>query len=157
MRQMMALHFSPMQLTDIEAVMRIEQTAYTHPWTRKHFVDVLEAGYQAQWMWQEQAQDEPHCLGYYVAMQGVDEVHLLNLTVTPAMQGQGWASHLLTHLHHWARSVGAGWMWLEVRISNQHAIRLYQRHGYSVVGQRKNYYPSGQTEREDAVVMSLEL
>jgi ribosomal-protein-alanine N-acetyltransferase len=64
---------------------------------------------------------------------------------------------LLNSLHHWARSVGAGWVWLEVRMSNQRAIRLYQRNGYSVVGQRKNYYPVGPAEREDAVVMNLQL
>ena len=156
MEQTLAPHFSPLQPTDMEAVMQIEQTAYTHPWTRKHFMDVLEAGYQAQQMWLTQAGEQQR-LGYYVAMQGVDEVHLLNLTVAPAMQGQGWASHLMVHLHQWARCVGAGWMWLEVRVSNQRAIRLYQRQGYSVVGQRKNYYPAGQTEREDAVVMSLQL
>ncbi len=156
MEQTLAPHFSAMQLTDIEAVMQIEQTAYTHPWTRKHFVDVLEAGYQVQLMQLEQA-GEQQLVGYFVAMQGVDEVHLLNVTVAPAQQGQGWASHLLGALHQWARSVGAGWVWLEVRISNQQAIRVYQRNGYSVVGQRKNYYPAGQAEREDAVVMSLQL
>jgi ribosomal-protein-alanine N-acetyltransferase len=141
-----------MQLADLEAVMQIEQTAYTHPWTRKHFMDVLEAGYHAQTMRIEQ-----EWVGYFVAMQGAEEVHLLNLTVAPAWQGQGWAAYLLQALHNWARSVGAGWAWLEVRLSNQRAIRLYQRHGYQVVGQRKNYYPAGHTAREDAVVMSLQL
>ena len=151
MEQVLQPYLAPMHLLDLEAVMQIEQTAYTHPWTRTHFMDVLQAGYQAQVLVDQ-------CLmGYFVAMQGVDEVHLLNLTVATDYQGTGRAAYLLEALHRWARSVGASWVWLEVRVSNQRAIRLYQRHGYSAVGQRKNYYPAGQTVREDAVVMSLPL
>ena len=96
-------------------------------------------------------------IGYFVAMKGVDEVHLLNLTVAPAFQRQGWAPLLLEALAGWSRAQGALWLWLEVRESNQRALDLYTRHGFRRVGMRKNYYPALGNQREHAVVMSLRL
>ena len=147
-----AASFCPLHLSDVEAVLRIEQTAYAHPWTRANFVDTLNSGYQAQMLVHEAS-----IIGYYVAMHGVDEVHLLNITVAPAHQGQGWSVRIMQAMHDWARDLSAQWSWLEVRLSNVRAIGLYQRLGYSQVGRRNNYYPAGQSRREDALVMSLQL
>jgi ribosomal-protein-alanine N-acetyltransferase len=96
-------------------------------------------------------------LGYFVAMMGVDEVRLLNITVAPAHQRQGWGRVMLDALAVWARGRGAQWLWLEVRVSNARAQRIYERHGYRRVGERRSYYPAGHGRREDAVVMSLKL
>jgi [ribosomal protein S18]-alanine N-acetyltransferase len=96
-------------------------------------------------------------LGYFVAMQGVDEVHLLNLTVVPERQGMGWGRLMLDALAVWARGRGAQWLWLEVRAGNERAQRIYERHGYRRVGERKGYYPAASGQREDAVVMSMKL
>jgi ribosomal-protein-alanine N-acetyltransferase len=90
-------------------------------------------------------------------MKGVDEVHLLNLTVAPAFQRQGWGRVMLDALAIWSRGQGAQWLWLEVRASNERALRIYERHGYRRVGERKNYYPAAFGKREDAAVMSLRL
>jgi ribosomal-protein-alanine N-acetyltransferase len=96
-------------------------------------------------------------LGYFVAMKGVDEVHLLNITVAPEFQGQGWSRLLLEALTIWSRGQGAEWLWLEVRVGNARAIHVYEAHGYRRVGLRKAYYPAGLGQREDAIVMSLRL
>jgi [ribosomal protein S18]-alanine N-acetyltransferase len=96
-------------------------------------------------------------LGYFVAMQGVQEVHLLNITVAPEFQSQGLAVLMLDALRLWAQTQQAECIWLEVRKSNARAIQVYTRYGYSRVGERKNYYPSHAGQREDAVVMSLKL
>ena len=133
-------------------MLHIEQRAYAHPWTRGNFMDALRSGYHARVLL---AGEE--LLGYYVAMQGVDEVHLLNITVAPDYQRQGWGRVMLDALALWARSLGAQWLWLEVRVSNARAIAIYEAHGYRRVGLRKNYYPAGHGQREDAVVMSLRL
>ena len=98
-----------------------------------------------------------HLLGYFVAMLGVDEAHLLNITVAPAYQRQGWARVLLDALALWARGRGAQWLWLEVRASNLRAQQVYEAHGFRRVGERKRYYPAAHGQREDAVVMSLPL
>jgi ribosomal-protein-alanine N-acetyltransferase len=144
--------FEPLSEARLDAVMAIEQTAYAQPWSRGNFTDSLKAGYQAQLLLADDA-----ILGYFIAMKGVDEVHLLNITVAPDHQGQGWGRVMLDALAIWSRGQGAQWLWLEVRVSNQRALQIYERHGYRRVGERKGYYPAGQGRREDAVVMSLRL
>lgn len=136
----------------LDAILPIEQSAYEHPWSRGNFADSLRAGYEARVL---VAGDT--ILGYFIAMKGVDEVHLLNLTVTPAWQGQGWGSVLLDALATWSRGHATQWLWLEVRRSNGRAQRMYERHGFRRVGERKGYYPAANGMREDAVVMSLRL
>jgi ribosomal-protein-alanine N-acetyltransferase len=96
-------------------------------------------------------------LGYLVAMVGVEEVHLLNITVAPAHQRHGWARFMLDALRLWSRGQRARALWLEVRQSNAPARRLYEHCGFAQVGVRKGYYPLGGLQREDAVVMSLRL
>lgn len=145
-------HFAPMTPESLDAVMVIEQVAYAHPWTRGNFADSLRAGYHGLLLATPQ-----RLLGYYVAMKGVDEVHLLNITVAPDCQGQGLGACLLEALAAWSIGQGAQWLWLEVRASNEGAQRLYARQGYSRVGLRKGYYPAGPGRREDAIVMSRPL
>jgi ribosomal-protein-alanine N-acetyltransferase len=144
--------FEPLTEARLDQVIAIEDLAYDHPWTRGNFIDSLRSGYQAQLLGANGT-----VLGYFIAMKGVDEVHLLNLTVAPAYQGQGWGRVLLDALALWSRSQGAQWLWLEVRAGNERAQRIYERHGYRRVGERKGYYPAAGRQREDAVVMSFKL
>ncbi|MEI8325690.1 MAG: ribosomal protein S18-alanine N-acetyltransferase [Betaproteobacteria bacterium] len=146
------LQFLPLTAARLDQIVRVEQQAHEHPWTRRHFADTLVAGYQGQVLCS--ADD---ILGYFVAMQGVDEVHLLNITVAPAHQGQGWGRMLLDALVIWARAQGAKWLWLEARVSNARALHVYQSFGLKPVGERKDYYPANPGQREHAVVMSLQL
>ena len=158
--------FEPMTEADLDTVQAVESSAYAHPWSRKHFHDSLQSGHPAMLLLGEALPgDAPHperpdgrvLLGYLVAMPGVDEVHLLNITVAPAHQRQGWARFMLDALALWSRGQGAQWLWLEVRQSNRPARHLYESHGFVQVGLRKGYYPNGSFQREDAVVMSLNL
>jgi ribosomal-protein-alanine N-acetyltransferase len=158
--------FEPMLESDLDAVQAVESQAYAHPWSRRHFHDSLKAGYPAMLLLSEALPGEvPHppradgrvLLGYLVAMPGVDEVHLLNITVATAHQRQGWARFMLDALALWSRGQGAQWVWLEARESNAPARALYERCGFAQVGVRKGYYPAGHFQREDAVVMSLNL
>ncbi len=144
--------FEPLEARWLERLLPVEQSAYSHPWSRGNFMDALRSGYHARLLL---AGDT--LLGYYVAMQGVDEVHLLNITVAPEYQRQGWGRVMLDALALWSRGLGAQWLWLEVRVSNTRAIAIYESHGYRRVGVRKGYYPAGHGQREDAVVMSLRL
>ncbi|MDM0051148.1 ribosomal protein S18-alanine N-acetyltransferase [Variovorax sp. J22R115] len=168
----------PMTVERVPAVCAIEQTAFTHPWTQANFTDSLAAGYHCQCLvapaadsqaapsqtgvralWSRavgRIEDET-LIGYFVAMKGVDEVHLLNITVAPAFHGQGWAPLMLEALAGWSRGQNVQWLWLEVRASNARALAVYERNGFRRVGMRKGYYPAHDGRREDAVVMSLRL
>ena len=146
------VRFEPMQAEDIDTVLQIEQRAYAHPWNRANFLDALQSGYQAQLLWAGNT-----LLGYFVAMEGVEEVHLLNITVAPDFQRQGWSRVMLDALTLWARGRAAQWLWLEVRVGNTRAMHVYEAQGYTRVGARKDYYPAGHGKREDAVVMGLRL
>ena len=159
------VRFEPMTHADLINVAEIEQSAYKYPWTQGNFSDSLNSGYEAQLLiGGHGAPDQPApLLGYFVAMKGVDEVHLLNITVAPTYQLQGWGRLMLDALALWSRGQGGQWLWLEVRASNAHAKALYLRYGFREVGLRKGYYPQGGSHpiglpaREDALVMSLSL
>jgi ribosomal-protein-alanine N-acetyltransferase len=150
--QTMEARFEPMTEAALDAVMVVEQAAYAHPWQRRNFEDCLASGYQAQMLL---AGDT--LLGYFVAMKGFEEVHLLNVAVAPDHQHQGWAQVMLDALAVWARGQGVHWLWLEARASNTRAIHVYKAQGFRHVGLRKQYYPASQGAREDALVMSLKL
>jgi [ribosomal protein S18]-alanine N-acetyltransferase len=141
----------PMTPEWIEQVLALEKIAYSHPWTQGHFLDSLRSGYWAQVL----LDPTGSLIGHLVAMPGVLETHLLNLTVAPEQQGQGWGRHLLDQLVDWSRSQSATTIWLEVRASNTRARRLYVAYGFEHVGERKHYYPGLGRQREHAVVMRL--
>lgn len=157
--------------TDVAAVAEVAKTAHAHPWRARHFDDSLAAGYWMRLLALQPAPgaDPPHwvhspttperhwLLGYLVAMPGVDEGHLLDITVAPTHQRQGWGRWLLQALAHWGRAQRYTQLWLEVRRSNTPARALYQRCGWVEVGVRKNYYPDTAQRREDAIVMRLDL
>ena len=141
----------PMRTADLERVLAVEQHAYSFPWTRGNFIDSLAAGYLAELLVDERDQ----LIGYFVAMVGVDELHLLNLTVAPAHQRRGHASTMLDVLEQRCHDHRASALLLEVRASNDRARHVYRRRGLVDVGLRRNYYPAAHGTREDAIVMSL--
>lgn len=140
-----------MRLPDLTEVLAAERQAYPVPWTHGNFVDSLAAGYPAEVLRGPRGE----LLGYWVAMPGVDELHLLNITVVPAWQGRGLAVAMLDRIVHACRQRGLTQLWLEVRVSNQRAQTVYQRYGFAEVGRRRAYYPVLQGQREDALLMSL--
>lgn len=137
----------PMTVNDVGTVLALEAHAYSHPWSHGNFVDSLAVGHIAEVLVLDQ-----QLAGYFLAMVGVGELHLLNLTVAPAWQGQGHGSALLEVVLEHARARRLGSVWLEVRSSNQRARALYARRGFEEAGVRRGYYPA-QRGREDAVLM----
>jgi [ribosomal protein S18]-alanine N-acetyltransferase len=138
-----------MQLADVDAVLAVEVTAYSFPWTRGNFADSLTAGYFAEL--QRDPDGKPQA--YYVAMPGVEEMHLLNITTAPAYQSQGFGRAMLRRLYVQSRAQGAQALWLEVRRSNERAQRLYLAEGFTQQGLRRAYYPAAAGQREDALVL----
>lgn len=141
---------------DIPAVLAMEQSACAHPsyaWSEDNYRASLRAGY---WMRVRCEADTGRIVAVCVAMDGVDEIHLLNIAVARTLQGQGTARILLGLLYERCRVRHAGLLWLEVRPSNTRALALYRREGFVEVGLRKAYYPAPEG-REDALVMKRDV
>ncbi|MBY0237470.1 MAG: ribosomal protein S18-alanine N-acetyltransferase [Burkholderiaceae bacterium] len=153
------LHLRALSPLDLPAIMAIETQVYAQPWSEGNFKDSLASGYEAFGLWGPAAHasdaQADELRGYCLAMPGVDEMHLLNISVHPAYQGQGLAQAMLTHLVQRCRALSCAQLWLEVRHSNQRARMVYHRYGFSEVGLRRAYYPAHLGLREDAVLMSL--
>lgn len=143
--------FRPMEMADLDAVMLIEPTIYSHPWTRGNFSDSLNSGYSA---WVLEADQK--MIGYALLMMVLDEAHLLNLSIAKDQQKQGLGRYLLEHMVQIAKNHKAANVFLEVRPSNISAIALYENIGFCEMAIRRGYYPA-QHGREDAILMGLAL
>ena len=147
----MAKQFREMLMSDLGAVMQLEPMLYRHPWTYGNFVDSLNNHHQA-WVLSE----NEVIIGYSVMMMVLDEAHLLNISVDIQMQGKGWGRYLLDLMMKKARELGAANLFLEVRVSNVNAIKLYEKVGFNEMAIRRNYYPAV-AGREDAILMGIAL
>lgn len=136
---------------DLDAVVAIERTIYTHPWTRGNFSDSLGAGYHC-WI----VECDGAIIGYSVVTIAAEEAHLLNLSIAAEWQRRGLGSELLGFIIKLARDYAVRRIFLEVRPSNAAARALYERAGFVEIATRRGYYPAA-ADREDAVVMALDL
>ncbi|MDR1351112.1 MAG: ribosomal protein S18-alanine N-acetyltransferase [Zoogloeaceae bacterium] len=140
-----------MRPPDLPQVAALEAAAQAFPWRERHFADSLDAGHRAWVLWQG-----VQCLGFTLSAHFVDEAHLLNLAVAPAVQRQGLGAKLLRHVLQDAAAADMQRMYLETRASNQRARTLYHAFGFQEIGLRKAYYPND-NGREDALVFCARL
>jgi len=91
-------------------------------------------------------------MGYGVMSSGAGEAHVLNVCVAEPWRGRGIGGQLLGHLLEFADSLSLSEVFLEVRVSNTTAIRLYSSLGFSQIGVRRGYYQAV-NGREDAIVL----
>ena len=132
----------------IDAVIAIEETAFTNPWTREMYLAELDnRGVSYCFL----ATDEVgHAVGFCSFWKVVDEVHINNLAVLPEFRRIGVATALLSYVLEEGVRLGARRATLEVRRSNGAARQLYERFGFVVAGVRHGYYTK---PVEDALVL----
>ncbi len=130
---------------DLPQVIAIERRAFPTPWSLAMFVLELSkpsgiclAGLQ-----------DGQIIGYLVCSRYDTVWHLMNIAVEPHLIRQGIASALLERLFELADRPNEQYT-LEVRTSNDGAIRLYERFGFRAAGKRRAYYHDN---REDALIM----
>lgn len=138
----------PMNDTHLDQVAAIEQSVQSFPWTRRNFEDGLQANYGA-WV----STQAGKVTGFCMVMFAPDIAHVLVLGVDPMHQKKGLGALLLRQCEREARARGLPGILLEVRQSNKNAQDFYQHLGFTIFANRKDYYPSGHGEREDALVM----
>lgn len=141
----------PMTEADLESVLANEKAVHPDPWSRSLFEASLEHGHYCYVL--ERRGD---LWGHAVLDVAAGEAELLNLCIHPAYWGQGLGRALLRYLLNLAQDAGAEDVFLEVRSSNNRAIRLYEGEGFTQVGTRPDYY-AGPQGPEDAIVMARSL
>ncbi|MBO5258819.1 MAG: ribosomal protein S18-alanine N-acetyltransferase [Agathobacter sp.] len=139
-----------MEARDVSGVARIEQENFSMPWSEKAFMDSLS---------QEEAlflvaEEEDRVLGYIGICLSFEEGEITNVSVDSSSRNKGVGSELVEQLKKEAQARGTEKIFLEVRVSNEPAIRLYEKQGFEQVGCRKNFY---EKPREDAWVMMCDL
>lgn len=135
-----------MQAADVEVVAKIERSVQSHPWTLKQFEDAVTA-YQSTVI-----EVQGHVAGFCILQPVLDEANLLLMAIDPAQQGQGLGYQLLEASVAMLKNNPVQ-IFLEVRESNQAAIKLYEKSGFHQIDLRKNYYPNANGSREHAIIM----
>ena len=135
-----------MQAADVEVVAKIEKSVQSHPWTFKQFEDAVTA-YQSTVI-----EVKGQVVGFCILQPVLDEANLLLMAIDPAQQGQGLGYQLLEASVVMLKNNPVQ-IFLEVRESNQAAIKLYEKSGFHQIDLRKNYYPNANGSREHAIIM----
>jgi ribosomal-protein-alanine N-acetyltransferase len=137
-----------LELRDLNAIERIERESYPTPWSRSMFAGELAKPSSISLGAYES--DGSALVGYLVVSRYVDAWHVMNVAVTPAYRRRGIARLLLERLFEQTASDERRGYTLEVRVSNEGAIKLYQGLGFVARGVRRGYYTDN---REDALIM----
>ncbi|AWL12513.1 Ribosomal-protein-alanine N-acetyltransferase [Saliniradius amylolyticus] len=143
--------FISLDKNNYEDAFQLQCLCHSHPWSRNTFIDSLSTPYFAFALTETQ-----NTQGFYLGLQVLQEVTLMDIGVHPDCRGMGVGRRLMMHFVDVCQRRGADQVWLEVRVSNEAAIHLYKTFGFDVVERRKNYYPSA-SGREDALMMTLKL
>ena len=137
---------APLQLADLDRVEEIEKECYRLPWSRAMFAgELIKSSSICLGAFRLE-----RVIGYLIVSLFLDDWHIMNLAVDPTWQRRGVAGLLLEDFL--ARSEGGrerGYT-LEVRVSNEAAIGLYEKFGFEARGIRRGYYMDN---HEHAMIM----
>jgi len=132
---------------DLDAMEAIERECFSDPWSRESLRGAVDADAALCFT----AQSGETVVGYGMIYVVSDESEILNIAVSPSERRCGAGSALMKKMLTEASERGAAVVYLEVRESNEAAISLYEKFGFSVLGRRKNYY---KYPTEDALLMA---
>jgi ribosomal-protein-alanine N-acetyltransferase len=133
---------------DLAAVVAIDNVSFKQPWSPRSFEKALQDEKTDVLV----AQSAGRVVGFGVAYAVGDEGEIATLAVDGTARGQGLGERIVRALLELCNRRGARKVFLEVRVSNSSAQRLYERCGFVEVGRRRRYYADG----EDAIVMCWE-
>ena len=159
--QICPLAIGPLTLADLESVMALETVSFPSPWTLATYHHELTRNSRSRYLkvwptWTDVSADgHGAALPRLVAQGGImlfgAEMHIVTIAVLPAWRGRSIGAWLLLALLALGREEGAHTATLEVRVSNEIALRLYRNAGFEAVGYRRRYYP----DKEDARILAL--
>ena len=144
------LRIRRMTTADVDPVAEIEAATFAIPWSRNSFLREMEQNPVARYL---VAEKNGKIIGYAGAWVILDESHITNIAVLEGERGHGYGRALVEALMRYISNLGAAYATLEVRVSNERAIHLYESAGFQRVGKRKRYY---EDNGEDAWLMVCE-
>jgi ribosomal-protein-alanine N-acetyltransferase len=138
-----------MTVEDVEQVVEIDQVSFSLPWPpRSFYFEVTDNLASRCWV----AEQDSKVIAMMIAWLIVDEIHIATIATHPDFRKQGVGEDLLAHTLQFAQAEGALTSFLEVRESNDAALKLYRKFGYVESGRREAYYADN---GEDAILMTL--
>jgi ribosomal-protein-alanine N-acetyltransferase len=131
-------------LNDLVSISAIENSTSAYPCSNQQLQDCIDNTYVLL--------GSSKTLGFAVIVTVENQAELHNIAIDPEQQGKGLGSQFLKALVAGLPTT-VKQFYLEVRVSNFRAIRLYQQLGFVKIAERKDYYRNG-LGREDAVIMA---
>jgi ribosomal-protein-alanine N-acetyltransferase len=159
-RQQLAIEL--MRESDVNTVQEIEREIFATPWPRNayyrelasrasaHYVVLRQEGMDAPVRESRTPDFDATIIGYGGMWRMYDEAHITTIGVRRDLQHHGYGRILFAGLVQAAYDMGAKWVTLEVRTTNDNAMHMYEGFGFKVIGRRKGYYTDN---GEDAIVM----
>ena len=141
------LALEPMREADVPVVQEIERDIFSTPWPRNAYYRELASKNTAHYI---VLRRDAEIVGYGGMWRMYDEAHVTTIGVRKDVQGLGYGRVLFAGLLQAAYELGAKWVTLEVRVTNEGAQRMYEGFGFKVIGRRRGYYTDN---GEDAIVM----
>ena len=133
----------------VPQVAELEALCFSDPWSERSIAGELDNPLST-WL---VCTDGDTMLGYVGSQTVMGETDMMNVAVRPDARRQGIAQRLILALVEELKKQGSHCLTLEVRASNQNAISLYQKLGFSQIGRRPNYY---RNPKEDALILRKE-
>lgn len=130
---------------DLSDVIELEQICFSYHWTEEQFKLGLERGAYLIFG----LRDQGRLIGYMAFSTIELEMEVLNLGIHPDYRRKGLGTLLLGEVMRTCAGMGFENAFLDVRVNNEAAIRLYEKHGFTKYGVRKKYYPD---TKEDALL-----
>lgn len=148
---------------DIAAIVKLEEELFADPWDARVFREEIAqrsefykevGGEKKETKHSYLLEYQGEIVGFFLGWAIFDEYTVMNIGISKRYQGRGLGSYLFRHLLVKAAELYCFTIYLEVRVSNISAIKLYKKFHFENIGIRKGYY---QHPLEDARVMSLDL
>lgn len=142
-----------MQDADLPLVMAIERLSFSNPWHETTFRGEIR-NHPISHPYVIVHGGRERVIGYVIYWQVLGEVQVNNIAVHPDFRRMGVGEAVLRQVLDEVKGRGAKSITLEVRTSNEAAVRLYRKLGFRLLGVRKHYYSN---PSEDGLVMGLSL
>lgn len=147
----MEIKIQPMHKSQVDEVLKIEEQAYgEHHWSKDSFYGELSNDLAHYYCVLD---NNGNLVGYAGCWQILDEAHITTIAVKPELKRKKIGEALLNRIIEDCYKNEIKYITLEVRASNNPAIKLYEKYGFKSLGTRKGYY---QNNNEDALIMWTE-